>query len=250
MKESNIWDANRYNKHADFVSNLAMPVIELLNPQENEKILDLGCGDGTLSIEIKKSNAQVKAVDLSANMVKKAKEKGIDAYIMSVTDLDFKNEFDAVFSNAVLHWVKDSQLTIENIYGVLKSEGRFIAEFGGYGNIKYLTDAFAEVFDKNKEYGEFINPWYFPTKEGYQKQLENNGFKIEYIELIQRPTPIDDISNWLDIFANGILSHLNTHQQIALKKELREILKTKIFTKKDGWVVDYVRLRVKAVKIE
>ncbi len=221
-----------------------MPVVDLLDPQENEKILDLGCGDGTLSIEIQKSNAQVSAVDLSTNMVSKAKEKGIEAYVMSVTNLDFKNEFDAVFSNAVLHWVKDSEMAIKNIYKVLKDDGRFIAEFGGYENIKYLTDAFTEVFYKNEEYGKFNNPWYFPNDKEYKKQLENNGFKVQYIELIPRPTKIDDISNWLDVFANGILENLNVQQQINFKQKVREILKTKVFTQKDGWVVDYVDIRI------
>ena len=249
MKETNTWNANEYHKHADFVSNLARPVIDLLNPQENEKILDLGCGEGTLSIEIEKFKAKVIAVDLSESMVEKTNKKGIEAYIMSATELDFNFEFDAVFSNAVLHWVKDNKLAINKINASLRVNGRFIAEFGGYGNIRYLTDAIQKVFDNHSEYGIFNNPWYFPKDTDYKKLLESNGLKVEYIELIPRPTQIDDISNWLTIFANGIVSHLTNEQQVQFKKEVREILKPKIYSEKDGWIADYVRLRVKAIKV-
>ncbi len=248
MSSTNEWNADKYNKHADFVSKLALPVIELLDPKENEKILDLGCGDGTLAVEIEKFNAQVVAVDLSESMVVKAKEKGIQAYVMSATELPFKNEFDAVFSNAVLHWIKDADTVIKKIYRSLKPKGRLIAEFGGYGNIKTLTDAMQQVFNGHKEFGVFNNPWYFPKDTEYKRLLEDNGFSVEYIEFIPRPTKIDDISNWLDIFANGIISHLTQEQQNVFKQEVREILKPKIYSEKDGWVADYVRLRLKAYK--
>jgi len=245
----NKWDADNYNKHADFVSNLAFPVVDLLNPQKNERILDLGCGDGTLALEIEKFSTKVIAVDLSESMVKKTKEKGIEAYVMSAIELPFYNEFNAVFSNAVLHWVKEPETAIKKISAALKSGGRFIAEFGGYGNIKYLTDAMQEVFDRHEEYGEFKNPWYFPKETEYKELLEANGLKIDYIELIPRPTKIDDIANWLDIFANGIVSHLTEAQQDNFKQKVRAILKPKIYDEKNAWVADYVRLRLKATKV-
>ena len=247
MNNLNKWNANKYNKHTNF--ELAQPVIKLLNPQRNEKILDLGCGDGTLSIEIEKSNAKVIAVDLSQDMVKKTKERGIESYLMSATELKFENEFNAVFSNLVLHWVKDSKIVIKKVHNALKDNGRFIAEFGGYGDIKQPLYTIQKVFENNKEYGNFNNPWYFPSDKYYKKLLEENGFKVEYIELIPRPTKIDDISNWLDIFANGIISHLTDKQQINFKKEVREILKPMIYNEENGWIVDYVRLRFKAIKV-
>lgn len=249
MKESNDWNATKYNKHADYVSNLGMPVIDLLNPQKNERILDLGCGEGTLATEIQKFDTKVVALDLSVDMVEKTKAKGIESYVMSATELEFKNEFDAVFSNAVLHWVKDSNTAINKIHISLKEEGRFIAEFGGYENIKYLTDAMQQVFNNNPEFGLFNNPWYFPKDTEYKELLESNGFKVEYIEIIPRPTPVDDILNWLTVFANGIVSHLTNEQQENFKQEVRDILKPKIYTEENGWVADYVRLRLKAVKV-
>lgn len=248
MNSKNIWNANKYNKHANFVSNLAFSLVELLNPKENEKILDLGCGDGTLAVEITKFNSKVIGVDLSEDMVKKTKEKGIEAYVLSATHLTYINEFDAVFSNAVLHWIKNSDEILKKVSKCLKLKGRFIAEFGGFRNIELLIQAMKDVFTRHKEFGEFKNPWYFPSDIEYKKLLEKNGFYVEYIELIHRPTKIDDISNWLDIFANGIISHLNKEQQKQFKKEVREILKPKIYSKSNGWVADYVRLRLKAYK--
>jgi 2-isopropylmalate synthase len=248
LSNTNKWNADKYNKHADFVSNLASPVIDLLEPKKDEHILDLGCGDGTLAVEMEKLGANVIAVDLSKSMVEKTKEKGIKAFVMSATELTFENEFDAIFSNAVLHWVKDANEAIKKISKSLKSNGRFIAEFGGCGNIKYLTEAMQEVFDNHKEFGSFNNPWYFPKDTEYKQLLENNGFNVEYIELIPRSTKIDDISNWLDIFANGIVSHLTDEQQKQFKQEVRAILKPKIYSEEDGWVADYVRLRLKATK--
>ena len=248
-EETNSWNANKYNKHADFVSALGMPVLELLNPQEGEHILDLGCGDGTLAIELEKSGAKVVAVDLSKEMVAKSREKGLDAYVMSATELPYREEFDAVFSNAVLHWVQDSKLAIEKIHKSLKKDGRFVAEFGGEGNIYHIQLAMKEVFSKHKEYGEFDNPWIFLSPVEYKEMLEKCGFEVEYIELIPRPTPIDDIANWLDIFANGIASNLTEIQRVKFKKEVRDILEGKLHTVENGWVADYVRLRVRAVKI-
>lgn len=249
MQESNNWNASKYHQHADFVSTLALPLLKLLSPKANEKILDLGCGEGTLALEIKKHGSDVMAVDLSADMVEKSREKGLNAQVMSVTELPYSDAFDAVFSNAVLHWVKESELAVENIYRSLRKNGRFVAEFGGYGNVNQIISAMKAVFEKHKEYGFFNDFWFFPTPQEYQELLESYGFKVDYIELIPRPTPIDDIANWLDIFANGVVAHLSGEQQRNFKQEVREILKKKIYNNSDGWVADYVRLRLKATKV-
>ncbi|SFV68484.1 2-isopropylmalate synthase [hydrothermal vent metagenome] len=249
MKESNEWNAQKYNKHAEFVSNLAMPLIDILQPKAQEKILDLGCGEGTLAEVIQEYKCEVIGVDLSADMVEKAKAKNIEAYVMSATELAYENEFDAVFSNAVLHWVQDANLAIQEVKKVLKKEGRFVAEFGGYENLKYLINAIEVVFEKHPEYGGFNNPWYFPRTDEYKKLLEENGFEVELIEIVNRPTPIDDIYNWLSVFANGIIENIPTDKHENFKNEVRELLKSKIYTQEDGWIVDYVRLKFKAIKV-
>ena len=248
-KETNEWNANRYNKHANFVSVLGLSVVELLKPQEGEHILDLGCGDGSLGVEIEKCGSKVIAVDLSEDMVSKAREKGLDAHVMSATQLPYINEFDAVFSNAVLHWVKESEEAVKNIHKVLKTNGRLVAEFGGYGNVHHIVEAMKEVFSIHTEYGDFDNPWFFPTVKEYTEILKSQGFEVKYIELIERPTPIDDIANWLAIFTNGVTEYLTPEQKEQFRHEVREILKDKIYSEEEGWVADYVRLRVEAIKL-
>ena len=247
-KKTNKWNPEKYNKHTAFVSQLALPVVALLNPQEGECILDAGCGDGTLAVEIEKYGAKVVGVDMSSEMIEASKAKGIEAYVGSVTDLPYENEFDAVFSNATLHWVKDAKGAIENIAKSLKSRGRFVAEFGGMGNMHHVVVAMRTVFKNHPEFEAFQNPWYFPSIEEYKSLLESAGFEVKYIELIPRPTPMDDILNWLDIFANGITEHLSEEEFKVFKNECRDILVETNYTQEKGWVLDYVRLRVEAVK--
>jgi len=247
MKETNKWNTEKYNKHTGFVSKLAMPVVDLLAPKSGELILDAGCGDGTLAKEIEKRGAKVIGIDMSKEMIKACREKGIEAHLNSVTDLPYKDKFDAIFSNAMLHWVLDAKSAVENIATALKSGGRFVCEFGGGNNAYTLVSAIEEVFDKHKDFGEFNNPWYFPTIKEYRTLLEKQGFEVNYIELIPRPTPMDDIRNWLDIFTNGVTKELTHQQRELFKKECEEILRPKLFTKEDGWMLDYERLRVKAI---
>ncbi|MCT7562536.1 class I SAM-dependent methyltransferase [Aliarcobacter butzleri] len=246
----NSWNANDYSQKAAFVSNLAFSLVDILDVKKDEKILDLGCGEGTLAIKIQNQGANVIGIDLSEEMVLKAKEKGIEAFVMSVTDLKFQNEsFDKVFSNAVLHWVKDLDKSAKEIARVLKKNGKFVAEFGGYGNIRFLCEAMDEVFLTHKDFGEFNNPWNFISDIEYKKILEKNGFEVESIELINRPTKIEDIKVWLDIFANGITKNLTTKQKEIFKEEVEKILKNKIYSEEFGWLADYVRLRVVANKL-
>jgi len=248
-KEINKWNPEKYTKHTAFVSQLALPVVALLEPQEGERILDAGCGDGTLAIEIEKYGAKVVGVDMSAEMIEASKAKGIEAYVASVTALPYANEFDAVFSNATLHWVKDAKGAVENIAKSLKNGGRFVAEFGGMGNMHHVVVAMQQVFDNHPEFGAFENPWYFPSDEEYKSLLESVGFEVKYIELIPRSTPMDDIVHWLDIFVNGITEHLSKEQFEVFKSECRDILVNTIYSEEKGWILDYVRLRIEAVKI-
>ena len=249
INETNKWNPNTYNKHTAFVSQLALPVVDLLAPKKGEKILDVGCGEGSLAVGIEKRGAKVIGVDTSKEMIKQCQEKGIEAYVRSVTDLPYAETFDSIFSNATLHWVKDAKGAVQNMAKALKPHGHFVCEFGAKGNVYNIVSAMEEVFEKHPEFGEFDNPWYFPSKEEYTTLLESEGFNVEYIEIIPRPTPMDDISNWLDIFANGVTKHLSQEQFKVFKEECREILKASIYSQDEGWILDYKRLRVRAVKI-
>jgi len=247
--ETNEWDSSKYSKHASFVSALALPVVDLLDPKEGEKILDAGCGDGTLALEIAKSGARVECIDASEDMVKKAKESGLSAKVMSVTNMPYIEEFDAVFSNAMLHWVRDSKEAVDNIAKALKPNGRFVAEFGGFGNVANIVEAMKQSFNNHMEFGEYDDFWYFPTPRQYKELLKSCGFRVDYIELIPRPTPIDNISNWLEVFTNGLTKNLTKEQIDIFRAEVKESLKGTNYSQNDGWVADYVRLRVKAVKV-
>ncbi len=246
-EETNRWNPKAYKKHTGFVSELALPVVDLLAPQHGEKILDAGCGDGTLAVEIEKSGAKVIGVDMSSQMIEACREKGIEAYVASVTELPYHDSFDAVFSNATLHWVKDAKTAVQQIASALKNGGRFVCEFGGEGNVFAIVSAMQEVFDKHPEFGTFDNPWFFPSIREYKALLESEGFEVRYIALIPRPTPMDDIKNWLDIFTNGLTKDLTKEQRDIFVAECVEILRPILYHDSKGWSVDYVRLRVEAV---
>jgi 2-isopropylmalate synthase len=149
----------------------------------------------------------------------------------------------------MLHWVKDARGAVKNMAKSLKEGGRFVCEFGGEGNAYHLLRAMEEVFANHSEFGVFDNPWYFPSVAEYRALLESEGFRVEYIEIIPRPTPMDNIGNWLDIFANGVTSDLSAEQYEVFKIETTEILRRKIYSEEEGWILDYKRLRVKAIKI-
>ena len=244
------WDVQQYRENASFVPQLGIPVIELLAPQKGEKILDLGCGDGKLTLAIKKYGCNVLGIDSSITMVNAAKQLGLNAKVLSGESLNFNQEFDAVFSNAALHWMPNAHRVAAGVYQALKPNGRFVGEFGGQGNIQHLVNTMSAIFQDFPEFGEFKNPWYFPSVEEYSKVLTKAGFNIEYIELIPRPTPLSNgVNQWLKIFANGITSNLSNEQQEIFIKEAETRLYPLIFSESKGWVADYVRLRFKAVKL-
>lgn len=237
-----------FKNKESFISDLAAPILEMLEPKDGENILDLGCGDGSLTLEIKKSGANVQGVDLNTGKVEQARAKGIDASVKNITQISFENKFDAIFSNAVLNWVKNPDHAVRNIHKALKKGGRFIAEFGGEGNIKTISDAMQEVFEKNDKLGTFKNPWYYPSAEEYKKLLEENGFTVEHCELVPKPTRVVNMDQWLDAFAATIISHLTKQEKVEFKDQVKKILEPKLYTKENDWTLDYVRLRVKAVK--
>ena len=243
------WNAQEYNTNAAFVAQLGNFVLEILAPKPGEKILDLGCGDGKLTLEIQKYGCQVLGIDSSEEMINATKKLGIEGKVISGDRLNFVAEFDAIFSNAALHWMLDKDKVAQGVYQALKPGGRFVGEFGGKGNINSVLTAMSTVFQDFPNLGKFNNPWYFPSVVEYAEVLDKAGFEIDYLELIPRPTPLKTgIRGWLKVFAQGITNHLNYNQQYFFIDEVEKRLKPIIFSKKDGWVADYVRLRFKVTK--
>jgi len=248
MSQQN-WNASEYVKHASFVPTMANDVVGLLDPKEGEVILDVGCGDGELTQKLQEKGCSVIGIDSSPSMIETAKNRGVESYVMDGHNIPYQNKFDAVFSNAALHWLTQPERAIKSAYLALKANGRFVAEFGGKGNIAALLKAMQEVFEENTDFGQFHMPWFFPSVEEYQVLLEQAGFHVKYIELIPRPTPLKNgVEKWLEIFAEGITSHLSQEQKTIFLDSVKNKLLSVLFTEQNGWVADYVRLRFEATK--
>jgi len=185
-----VWDPDRYATHARFVSDLGAPVVELLDPRPGERVLDVGCGDGALTEKLVEAGCRVVAVDSSPDQVRAARQRGIDARVADATALAFDAEFEAVFSNAVLHWIRDPDAALAAIRDALAPGGRLVAEFGGHGCVASIRTAFGEGLARRGIDADALNPWYFPTAEEYRDRLEANGFKVDSIRLFPRPTPL------------------------------------------------------------
>ncbi|MEE2759819.1 MAG: methyltransferase domain-containing protein [Pseudomonadota bacterium] len=242
------WDPASYAKSARFVSVLGTPVLDLLAPQNGERILDLGCGDGVLTKTIAEAGAQVLGIDSSAEQVAAACDKGIDARLLSGAELDFNKEFDAVFSNAALHWIADQDALLEGVWDALKIRGRFVAEMGGAGNVASVRGSLYNALARRGIEPTVFDPWYFPDAQEYRQRLESAGFSVERIALIDRPTAIPgSLADWLDVFARSFLGAVEADERDALKDEVQDAVATKLY---DGgqWTVDYVRLRFNAFK--
>lgn len=242
------WKPEDYQKHASFVAVLGQDVIDLLDPKAEEKILDLGCGDGVLTKRLQNEyGCSVVGVDSSPEQVLGAQKDGLDVFVMSGMSLEFNQQFDAVFSNAALHWMKDAGAVIQGVRRALKPKGRFVAEFGGEGNVNLIRDALHSVLGKHEVDASVLDPWYFPSPATYQAELEEHGFIVDTIELIDRPTALPgDIDGWLLTFSESFLSAFERSQWPAIIAEIREVLRPKLLNSKGVWMADYKRLRFSA----
>jgi trans-aconitate methyltransferase len=244
------WDPELYARNARFVSDLGSPVLELLAPLPGERILDLGCGDGVLTKQLVDLGCQVVAVDSSAPQIEAARKLGLDAHVIDGEALPFRNEFDAVFSNAVLHWIKGADSMIASVYRSLRSGGRFVAECGGQGCVDKVRTALVQALDRRGIDGEARVPWYFPTPGDYAMRLERAGFRVDSIALIPRPTPLPgDVIDWLETFAQSFLEGLAGAARAEYLQEVRDVLAPQLRDSTGTWVADYVRLRFAATKV-
>lgn len=240
------WNSSRYAENARFVSDLGQAVFDLLNPQAGERILDLGCGDGALTEKIAATGALVVGVDASSDMVAAATRRGLDARVMDAYNLTFTSEFDAVFSNAAMHWMKcEPDAVTVGVRRALKPGGRFAAEMGGHGCVAAIAVALCATLER---YGianpASLFPWYFPTPDDYRERLERAGFQVEYIALIPRPTPLPTgMRGWLETFAIPFTKSVVEEKRAAFLDEVTERLRPVLCDEKGRWTADYMRLR-------
>ena len=243
------WKADHYAQHAHFVPALGAPVLELLAPHPGERILDLGCGDGVLTEKIAAAGAVAVGVDAAPDMIVAARARGLDARICAGEKLAFASEFDAVFSNAALHWMKSApDAVIAGVKRALKPGGRFVAEMGGHGCVAAIVVSIVATLERRGVAGAAANiPWYFPTVNDYRARLEAAGFSVDYIELIPRPTPLPtNMAGWLELFGQPLFNRLPPNERQDAIAEVVERLKPVLCDEAGRWTGDYIRLRFKA----
>lgn len=247
---SNSWNATLYDSKHYFVSQYGESLLEILSPMSGESILDLGCGTGHLANQMAQKGVNVIGVDSSKSMIEQASSNypQLKFTVEDATNLPFREEFDAVFSNAVLHWVKEPEKAIASIYQALKPGGRFVAEFGGKGNVEAIFKATQEAM---QELGIYIdNPWYFPSIGEYSSLLEQQGFEVAFAMLFERPTPLEGeqgIRNWIEMFGKSFLAKLSAKEQENLFSNIEQSLRPTLY-RDETWIADYKRIRVLAIK--
>jgi len=241
------WDPATYARDARFVAELGAPVVELLSPKPGERILDLGCGDGALSTDLAALGCEVVGIDSSEAQVEAARARGLDARVMDARALEFTEEFDAVFSNAVLHWVRDPDAAIAGAWRALRPGGRFVGEFGGDKCVERIRQALIAALDRRGFDGAAYDPWYFPRPEDYRPRLERAGFRVSSIALIPRPTPLTaGMRPWLEIFAGPFISALSPDARDGYLDEVVDRLRPALCNAEGQWTADYTRLRFRA----
>ena len=248
------WNPELYQASHSFVWKFGRDLLSQLAPQPGERILDAGCGTGQLTGEIARSGARVVGIDSAASMIEQARQNFPELRFeqLSVTAMPYREEFDAVFSNATLHWVRDAEGAANCISRALKPGGRFIAELGGRGNTDGLLEA---VFPSLESLGvsdpQGLNPWYYPGIGEYATVLERVGLEVTLAALFDRPTPLeggdDALANWLAMFGTCFTDALAPELRGPFVRRVEERAAHRL--RPDGvWTVDYRRLRVRAVK--
>lgn len=260
---SQTWNAETYDRHGRFVATLASDVLNLLSPEPGERILDLGCGDGFLSEQIRRLGATVVGLDSSPDLVRAAVQRGLDARLGNGEQLLFQAEFDAVFSNAALHWMLKQPAVLTGVHRALRPGGRFIAEMGGHGNVAAIRTALravAATFGLATELTEAASATeaakaseaaesnVFFTAAEYRTLLEAHGFHVETIDLIPRPTPLPTgLSGWIQTFRRSLLDRLQPEEQRQLILQTTDLLRPILCDRSGQWHADYVRMRFHAV---
>jgi SAM-dependent methyltransferase len=241
------WSASDYAKNGRFVPELAGAVFAMLAPKPGECILDLGCGDGTLTAEIRAAGADVLGVDLSDELLAVARMKGLAVQKADGHALDFVQEFDAVFSNAALHWMRAPDLVIAGVARALKPKGRFVGEFGGHGNVAAIASAMRAVGAERGGDPAKVAPWFFPTVEEYGGLLEAHGFTVREVALVPRPTPLKTgMDGWLMTFGQSFFDQFPEPDRTAALNEALDLLRPSLCDSQGRWTADHVRLRFSA----
>jgi len=243
------WDSSLYDDRHSFVWKKVGDLIDLLDPKPGERILDLGCGTGHLTAQIAGRGADATGLDASVSMIAQARQNypKLKFVLADANDLHFDQPFDAVFSNAALHWIPEAGAVVASVSHALKPGGRFVLEMGGKGNIAWIVEALSAVL---RDAGYALrNPWYFPSAGEYATLLEQHGFEIEALWTIERRTQLEHpekgLREWLEMFAGVWFEEVPEKAREGLVANVESRLKRSLFC--DGaWWADYRRLRLVA----
>lgn len=248
------WNPVLYDNKHDFVFKFGEEIIKLLDPKKNETILDIGCGTGDLTKKISELCEKVTGIDNSIEMIQTAQNKypEISFIHADAKDFQFDNKFDAIFSNAVLHWIPQADITIQNANRHLKTGGRYVVEFGGKGCNYCIINTLKEQLDKEGfDYPSLENMLYYPSISEYSTILENNGFEVNLALLFDRPTElkggINGLHDFIEMFLNWLFVHVSDSKKQTIIERTFEILKPQIFNG-TSWIADYRRIRIMAYK--
>ena len=248
-----VWDPAAYQAHGSFVPALGAPVLELLAPKPGEHILDLGCGDGALTEKLVAAGARVVGVDADRGMVAAARERGIDARRMDGRALEFDVEFDAVFTNAALHWMPPPERVAEGVFRALKPGGRYVGEFGGHGNVAAIRAALRGVLMQRGYRVPSVEDSYYPTADEFTTVLTGAGFAVQSCQIIPRQTPLPSgMGAWLHTFRGGFITSAGVPdaERGQVIEDTRSLLRPILADRAGNWMADYVRCRFVAQKLE
>lgn len=244
------WNTTAYAANGRFVADMASGVVDWLSPQAGERILDIGCGDGVLTQRLAATGAILTGVDSSPAMLAASRSLGLNVLECKATELAFEGAFDAVFSNAALHWISESgqPALLRGVHRALVTGGRFVAEMGGIGNIASIRVALQSVLKRYGIDAEAQAESFYPSPKAYGALLANAGFRVERIELIPRPTPLPNgMEAWLTTFRNGVLDLLSASDRSDVLHEVTDLLAHVLRDSDGAWTADYVRLRFIAI---
>ncbi len=246
------WDSGLYDDRHSFVSQLGRGVLDLLSPQAGEHILDVGCGTGHLTHEIAQRGANVLGLDSSPEMIAKARAAypNIEFRVGDIAEFTSAQKFDAIFSNAALHWVHRAEVAVGKMAEALRVGGRFVVEFGGKGNVQQIVHSLDEsIFELSGVRLDACN--YFPSISQYTLLLEKHGIEVRSAELFDRPTPLEGgeagLENWLRMFRGHVLNTLLPEVQMQVIEYTKGKLRATLW-RDDTWIADYRRLRIVGIR--
>ncbi len=251
---TNTWNSELYPSSHAFVWQYGRDLLALLAPKPGERILDVGCGTGQLTSEIAQAGAHVVGLDYSADMIAAARANfpGLQFVVADIAAITYDNEFDAIFSNAALHWVKNQDAAIANMARALRTRGRLVFEMGGRGNIRQLWNAALQAFSElGVNNADELSPRFYPSIGEYAPMLEAHGLLVTFAVLFDRPTPLEGgeqgLRNWLQMFGASAIARLSPGQREEFFRRTEDLARPAL-SSNGQWTADYKRLRMIAVK--